>query len=146
MTITMSLHLEMNFYLHGKSGKIDWSMHMQWLHRFFLSNLRSELIAWNDLALTMATSGRWLVRWYYGCTILYVPTKKWWTKVLMKLLIYFGKNISLTELALTVIDQVILKMMVPSPVELTFGTRCTLYLSLRCLVLLHVKQHQSVLG
>ncbi len=36
------------------------------------------------------------------------PNKKWWTKVLMKLLILFGKssNISLTELDLTIIVQV----------------------------------------
>ncbi len=49
-----------------------------------------------------------------------------WIKVLIKWLIFFGKtsNISLTELVLTVIVQVALKMIMPSLVDLNFGMRC----------------------
>ena len=58
----------------------------------------------------------------------------------------FGKNlnVSLAELALTVINQVALKMMMHSLVDLTFDMRCIPFLSQRCLVLLPVKPHQSI--
>ncbi len=51
-------------------------------------------------------------------------------------MIFFGKNLNtlLTELGLTVIVQVALKMMMSSLVGLTFDMRCIPYLSLIFLV------------
>ncbi len=51
------------------------------------------------------------------------PNKKWSTKLLMKSLVFFGKNLntSLTELSLTAIVQAALKMMMPFLVDFTFG-------------------------
>ncbi len=72
-------------------------------------------------------------------------TKKWKTKVLMCLLIFFGKNLGalFTELALTAINQVTSTMTILSLGNLTSGMRFIPFLSLKSLDLLSVKPHQS---
>ncbi len=59
----------------------------------------------------------------------------------MKLLTFFGKNsnILLTELALAAINQVALRIMMPSLNGLSFGMKFITFHSLRFLVLLHVE-------
>ncbi len=76
------------------------------------------------------------------------PNKKVTNKSINEIIDIFGKNSStlLTELALTAIGQVALKMMMPSLVDLTFGMKCIPSHSLKFLVLLHVELPQSVLG
>ncbi len=60
----------------------------------------------------------------------------------MTLFIFFGMrlNIFLTELALTAVDQVTLKMKLHCLVDLTSGMRCIPFLSLKFLDLVHVCQ------
>ncbi len=52
------------------------------------------------------------------------PNKNWWAKVLMRLLIFFGKNLNISpkELARTAIAQVALKMIMQICINLFSGT------------------------
>ena len=76
------------------------------------------------------------------------PNKKVASKSIDEIIDIFGKNSNtlLTELDLTAIDQVALKMMMPSLADLTFGMKCIPSHSLKFLVLLYVKLRLSVLG
>ncbi len=66
------------------------------------------------------------------------PNKKVTSKSIDEIIDVFGKNLSilLTELVLTAIDQVALRMTMPSLDNLTFGVRCISFHALRYLVLL----------
>ncbi len=61
------------------------------------------------------------------------PNKKVVNKSINEIIDIFGKNLNilLTELALSVINQVGLKVMMPSLVDLTYCMRCTLFCLLR---------------
>ena len=76
------------------------------------------------------------------------PNKKVVNKSIDEIIDIFGKNLNilLTKLVLTVINQVGLKMMMPSLMDHTSGMRCTLFHLLRSLGFLHAKLRQNILA
>ncbi len=137
----LSSLLEMCFLL--INVKKAWSMHMQSQHGCYISNWIFKLTTWNVSVLTMVTL--YWMRWFHSSIILRVQTKNLHTKVLTRLLKSFGKNLNtlLTELALTAINQVALKMMTPFLDNLTSGMRCIPFLLLKSLDWWPVKLLQS---
>ncbi len=139
-------HLVMQSFVNGTGKNLDWSMHvlLQLLCSHF--NLMFELTTLSNSMLTLAIWGCKLMILCHNFIVFLVQTRKLWAKVLMKLLISFGKNLNtlLKELVPTVFAQVDLNMMMPLKGTLIlFGINCILFLLPRFLDLWPAKQPQS---